>query len=234
MLPTGKRLESQGASLIVLALALCLLDAGPSRASEELYRRVVPSTAVIYKSQGPFFGAGTGFLVDAEERLLVTARHVVENASGGIAPAAHVIFAQTAGGEVIAEASYYRNNWQKLAVKGKVVYESVRCDMAILQLEKLPPGVKALPLAASKARPGQLIHQVGNSGDRFGALFSYCQGHVRSAFYWEEMGAAVVASQAATMLGLLKPRNSTRLPGTTRKSSVSTCASWLAHANSSE
>jgi hypothetical protein len=186
----------------VLALALCLQQAGPARANEELYRKVAASTAVIYKNEGPFGGgAGTGFLIDARERLLVTARHVVEKTGGGGAHAVIVIFAETRDGQVITDVSHYRRHWATLALRGKVVYESVRRDMAVIQVEKLPAGIKALELAAHAARPGQMVHLVGNSSERFGGVFSYCRGYVRNVFRWEDLGARVVATQAPTNRG---------------------------------
>jgi hypothetical protein len=197
MFPSNHRL-----GLGLVAGALSLLASGPARSSEAVYRKVAPSTALVFKSEGPFGGgSGTGFLVDAEQRLLITARHVVENTTGGIAPAVIVMFAQTRNGEVITDADYYRRNRQTLALRGKVVYESVRRDMAVIQVEKLPDGVKPLPLAAEPARPGQMVHVIGNSSERFGGVFSYCRGYVRNVFRYEELGARVVATQAPTNRG---------------------------------
>ncbi len=184
------------------AVAVCLLQLSPGRADEELYRQVVPSTALVYKSQVPLAGsAGTGFLIDDKERLLVTARHVVENINGGLAPAVAVIFAQTEEGEIITDARHYRKNWQTLAVRGKVIYDSVRRDLAVLQLDKLPGGIKPLKLAAKQARPGQMAHVIGNSTEPFGGVFCYCQGRVRNVLRYEELGAQVVFTQAPTNKG---------------------------------
>jgi S1-C subfamily serine protease len=186
----------------VLALGLCLPGAMPVRADEAVYRKVAPSTALIFKSDGPFAGgAGTGFLVDAQRRWLVTARHVVANTGGGLAGAVVVVFAQTRDGALITDAAYYRKNWQTLAVRGKVIYESVRRDMAVLEVEKLPRGMKPLELAARPARPGQMVHIIGNSNQHFGGVFGYCQGSVRNAFRWEDLGAWVVATQVPTNKG---------------------------------
>jgi hypothetical protein len=176
-------------------LALGLLPAGTARASEELYHKAALSTVLIYKNGGPIIGsAGTGFVIDVKERLVITARHVVENVTGGLASNIEVIFAQTRDGDIITESKYYQTNRQRLAVRCKVVYESTRRDMAVLQLEKIPPGVKALELAPKPARPGQRVHVVGNSSEPFGAVLSYCQGYVRNVFHWDYMGARVVTT----------------------------------------
>jgi hypothetical protein len=76
-----------------------------------------------------------------------------------------------------------------------VIYDSVRRDLAILQVEKLPAGIKALELATRPARPGQTVHLVGNSSEGLGALFSYCQGYVRNVYYWQQRGANIVTTQ---------------------------------------
>src|ERR1043166_1259453 len=113
---------------IVSAVA-CLLLAEHARANEELYRKVAQATVYVSRNDGPQGnGLGTGFLIDANERLVVTARHVVET-KNGLADVVLVVFAQSKDGEVITESEYYRNNWNTLAIRGKIVYESVRRDM---------------------------------------------------------------------------------------------------------
>lgn len=172
-----------------------------SRADEQLYRKVVPSTAYVSKTGSPKeTGYGTGFLIDAKERLLITARHVVEN-KDGLADACAVVFAQVKDDEVLTDSEYYRTNWNSLAIRGKIVYDSVRRDMAVVQLEKLPPGIKPLTLADKKARPGQTIHVIGNSTTVLGGMFNYCQGNVRNTFRYLRTGANVLATHAPTNRG---------------------------------
>src|SRR5262245_9378777 len=159
----GRRMcRRLGAGVAVLALALAA--AAPTRANPELYRKATPSTALILRADG---GWGTGFLVDAKERLVVTALHVVQT-STGVLDQVEVIFAQSRNGKPIREAAYYHQNHQKLALKGKVVYHSARRDMAIIQLDQLPGGLTPLPLAAEPAEPGEQVHVIGNSTRRHG------------------------------------------------------------------
>jgi hypothetical protein len=196
MLPFNKPLGVE-----VLAVALSFALAGPGQGNEDLYRKLAPSTAVIYKT-GPFpNGFGSGFLVDAKERLLVTARHVLEKPGGGIVDSATVIFAQTKDGEIITDVGHYRKKAQTLSIRGKVVYDSVRRDMAVLQLDTVPSGVKPLVLAAKPARPAQTIHVIGNSTETLGGVFNYCQGYVRNVFHWDMLGARVLATQAPVNKG---------------------------------
>ena len=169
------------ASRIALpVVALVLLQAGYAWADEEIYRRALPSTVLVYTNQGPQPGSnGTGFLIDAKERLVVTCRHVIENPTGGMYPYVAVIFAQKEEGETITDVAHYQKNWDVLAIRCKVVYESVRRDLAILQLEKLPPGLIALKLAERPPRPGKAVDLVGNSIESYGGAFGYCHGYVR-------------------------------------------------------
>lgn len=184
------------------ALALCLLHARPGRADEALYGKVAPSTALIYAHDDRSrLGAGTGFLADADRRLVVTARHVVANPTGGLSPEVVVVFAQSKDGQILTDVGHYRRHWRDLALRGRIVFDSVRCDLAVLQLDKLPAGLKPLELAAERVRPGQTVHVVGNSSGDSGGVFGYCRGHVRNRYYWDLLGAHVVATQAPVNKG---------------------------------
>ena len=54
-------------------------------------------------------------------------------------------------------------------------FREPRCDLAVIELERMPPGVQALRLAASSVVPGQRIHSIGNPGVS-GALWVYTPG----------------------------------------------------------
>jgi S1-C subfamily serine protease len=196
------RQESPKSSFIGrLALALLAMGGGAEtrteQASDELYRRTAASTAMVLQDwRGANWGGfASGFVIDVKERLLITARHCVENVGGGLASTVEVIFPGTRDGEIVTEAAYYQRNRHKLAVRGRVLYDSVRRDLAIVQLDKVPPGIKALPLAPRNARPGQRVHVVGNSGDQMGAVLGYCHGYVRNVFHLDWMGARVLTTQ---------------------------------------
>src|SRR5436305_11084418 len=85
----------------VLSLALSLIPAGRVQANEETFATVAPSTAQISTGRG----YGTGWVVDAEQRLLVTARHVVE-AGPGVVDTVEVVFPVSKDGEMIQDADY--------------------------------------------------------------------------------------------------------------------------------
>jgi S1-C subfamily serine protease len=173
----------------VFMLSLYLAPSGWALANEELYLKVAPSTAVILHPDG---GYGTGFLVDGPNRLLVTARHVVA-IPGGVLDHVQVVFAQMKDGAVVTDTDYYRDNEQQLEIRGKVIYENVRRDMAVIQLDKAPVGVKPLDLADRAVRTAQEVHVIGNSTRRHGGMFSYCYGKVRNTFRWDPPGDPIVA-----------------------------------------
>src|SRR5262249_30834542 len=51
------------------------------------------------------------------------------------------------------------------AVRARILRRSPQTDLALLELERLPPRVTALPLAAIPAQPGERVHLVGNRYD---------------------------------------------------------------------
>src|SRR5207244_5321938 len=98
-------------------------------------------------------GAGAGFVVDAEKKLLVTCRHVVADRAK-----VDVIFPWVRGGELVTDrAQYLRNRLHLrelgLLVTGKVLKTSDELDLALVELESLPPGVKAATFAPHPPRP---------------------------------------------------------------------------------
>lgn len=184
--------------VLVLTATLFLAPVGPLSADDDLYLKVAPSTAMIQVNNGLFSsGIGTGFLVDAKERLLVTAHHVVERGSS-VVDRVTVTFAQVKDGEVITDKKHYQAD---AGIKGKVVYHHKRRDLALLQVERLPDGIKPLHLAERPARPGQTVHVIGQGTDKFGGLFGYSRGYVRNAFRWADTGIRVVAHQTPTNQG---------------------------------
>jgi S1-C subfamily serine protease len=174
----------------VLTFVLSIAAPAGAKANEEVYRKVAPSTALIMKGGG----LGTGWVIDVENRLLVTARHVVADGRGGVVNEVDVTLAQLdKNGNVITDLRHYLTNKATLTVKGKVVYDSARRDMALIQLPQLPAGIQALKLATESARPGQNVHVIGNSSFREGGLFAYSYGKVRTTFLFDPPGDAIQA-----------------------------------------
>jgi S1-C subfamily serine protease len=167
-------------SLAIPSAALLLL-AGNVRgqADETVYEKALPATVwVVNAKKG---STGTGALVDARRKLVVTNYHVVEDS----ARVSAFFPCRDEDGEVIAERSYYveQDNVRalfrrRLAGPAEVVARDPGRDLALLQLFQVPPDVLALPLAAAGARPGQNLHSIGNGG-LGDALWVYTPGKVR-------------------------------------------------------
>src|SRR5437870_5224135 len=90
-------------------------------------------------------GAGGGFVVDEQRRWLVTCRHVV-----GDRDKVDVFFPWLRDGGLVADKRDYLGNRPRLRelgllVTGRVFKKSDAADLALIELESLPTGVKAIP-----------------------------------------------------------------------------------------
>ena len=166
--------------LLGVALPLfCLASAESARADSKVYQDVLHSTGLV---EAPHpegrITYGTCWLMDDEHRLALTAQHVVKAAAEVV-----VYFPAYRDGTVIHELAHYHRH--VAAVRGWVVHSDMDRDLAVLQLDGLPDHVKALPLAAQSAGPGDTVHSVGNSGVLEGKLWRYTAGKVRSVYQAE-------------------------------------------------
>src|SRR6516165_7270647 len=92
-------------------------------------------------------GAGGGFVVDRQNRWLVTCRHVV-----GDQKTVDVFFPWYRGGELVTDKPDYLGNRPRLRdegllVTGKVLKTADAADLALVELESLPPAVAAVRFA---------------------------------------------------------------------------------------
>lgn len=154
----------------------------PAFADNGVYRKVAPSAVWFFER-----GFATGVLVDVANRLVLTAEHAVRDVVRAGKSDVKVIFAQTdAKKNVVTEKGFYGFEKKKvLFIPGRVVYSNRLQDLALIQLDKVPPGVAALPLAGEDPQPGDAIHVTGNSTFLRGGLFSYCTGAVRNSYHFD-------------------------------------------------
>jgi S1-C subfamily serine protease len=108
-------------------------------------------------------GAGGGFVVDRQNRWLVTCRHVV-----GDQKTVDVFFPWYRGGELVTDKPDYLGNRPRLRdegllVTGKVLKTADAADLALVELESLPPAVAAVRFA--HARPGEWLTVIGHRMD---------------------------------------------------------------------
>ena len=125
-------------------------------------------------------GAGAGFVVDAGKRLLVTCRHVV-----GERKKLDVFFPWLRDGALVAErADYLRNRAalreRGLLVTGTVLKTSDELDLALVELDSLPAGTKAVTLSARTPQPGDPLRAVGHRTD-LDTLWNVTTGPLRAS-----------------------------------------------------
>jgi hypothetical protein len=65
------------------------------------------------------------------------------------------------------------------AIKAKVLHYDIKRDLAVIQLERIPAGTPALPLAKNSARQGTTVWNIGSPG-AVDQVFSITEGKVRS------------------------------------------------------
>jgi len=133
--------------------------------SRALYDRAVRGTAYV-ESGG---GAGTAWILDAKRKLLVTNFHVASEGN------CTVYFPIFHNGRIVSDPKRYVNK----GVRGKVIDSDPKIDLAILAVDSIPDGMRALPLASEPASPGDRLHLVGNPGVSKG-LFVYTTGTLRA------------------------------------------------------
>jgi S1-C subfamily serine protease len=174
-------------------------------AGSTVYSKVVRSTVWLQSPRGSSLATGTGSLIDAKNRLVLTNYHVVGEGNQVTA-----VFPAYRDGQPIAERSFYQQRTRELGIRGRVVARDRGRDLAIVQLERIPDGVPALPLAERSVSPGQSVHSIGNPGGS-GALWVYTPGKVRQVYMkrWKaeldgkivEFRAEVVETDSATNPG---------------------------------
>jgi S1-C subfamily serine protease len=168
--------------LLPLAAILALPSIGlaPRLAADdfkasELYDKCVKSSVFIVTPLKQGMAMGSGSLIDAEKRYVLTNYHVVDEVDQ-----VYVQFpVQNKDGSLMTnKKAYIERIPAGQSLKGKVLYRDKTRDLAILQLDKLPPGTKALPLAKKSVATGEPVINIGNPG-AVDWTFSTTQGNVR-------------------------------------------------------
>jgi len=157
-----------------LALVLLwLVSANAVRANPEIYKSTMPGMALVVSpidQEKSMYGAGV--VVDAEKKQVVTAYHIVQERADVI-----VFFPVDKDHKYVTDVDYYVKN--RLGVRGKVVAKDAKRDLAVLVVEKLPDGVKALALAKAGPKAEETVHVVGNSQKYDQTLWNYREGMVK-------------------------------------------------------
>ena len=123
--------------------------------------------------EGQILSHGTGWVLDGDRKLMVTNDHVVSGQD-----AVWVVFPKYKDGKLVREESEYRG---EKGVKAVVIDRDRTRDLAVIQLESLPEGVAALPLAADEPEEGDAVRTIGgytNGSDNL--VFGGVGGEVRT------------------------------------------------------
>lgn len=201
-------------ALFVAAVATATTATAQEK-KESVVMRSIRNCAYI---ETPTGASGTGWVLDAERRILVTNQHVVasdlvDHARPGfrrervaqVHDTVTVIFpAFRDDGSLITEKSHYKKNADKLAaaglvVRGVVIDADEARDLAVIVVDKLPPGVKAFPLAANSQDPGDEHFNIGCPGlsDFF---WVYGHGKVRARGYKQWLTGPPYTNRACQVL----------------------------------
>lgn len=150
-------------------------------------------------------GAGAGFVIDSDKRLLVTCRHVVAERKK-----VDVFFPWFRDGALVTERSEYLGNRPFLRERGLLVVGTVlktadEFDLALVQLESLPPDTPVVTLSARAPNVGEQLRVVGHRLD-LDTLWNVTVGPVRASgaladgYFWR---GKKLATQAGVVIGQL-------------------------------
>jgi S1-C subfamily serine protease/HEAT repeat protein len=144
------------------------------RPGAQVYERLLKSTVMVLRESGGRVGRGTGSFINREHKLILTNYHVVGDESE-----VWVTFPAYDRDKLIVDTDHYKRKFQnKEFIRGKVVRVLKGQDLALVELEKVPSGTPTLRLAPRSARPGEVVHSIGNPGAS-DAAWLYTKGEVR-------------------------------------------------------
>jgi serine protease Do len=162
------------AAAVIAASATVVTDVS---ADAENYQRTLGSTTwVIASDADDSTSSGTGVLVDAERKLMITNAHVVGDSRKVV-----VFFPDEKKGASEVKKKHYLDNILKIGLRGNVLAVDRKRDLALVELNRLPEGAKAVQLAEKSITPGSRVDSIGNPGAS-DVLWVYTSGTVRSVY----------------------------------------------------
>jgi S1-C subfamily serine protease/HEAT repeat protein len=176
------------------------------RSGAKVYERLLKSTVMVLRIDTARGKAarGTGSFIDREHKLILTNYHVVGDESE-----VWVTFPIYERGKLIVESDQYLRKFkEKEFIRGKVVKVLKGQDLALVEMEKVPAGAPVLRPASRSARPGDVVHSIGNPGAS-DAAWNYTKGEVRAVYpkTWDGHGGDSVMRFEANVLETTSPTN---------------------------
>lgn len=150
---------------------------------KEIYQRTLKSTVwIAYPLElgggRVALAMGSGSVIDVHQRLILTNFHVV-----GKQAEVRVFFPQFDKQHklIASKEVYIRQLQENGGLKGTVFEVDKKRDLALVKVDKLPPGTTAIPLARESVGPGDTVHSIGSPGAS-DALFTYTPGAVKQVY----------------------------------------------------
>jgi S1-C subfamily serine protease len=148
-------------------------------AEENVYNKAVKSTVwIVQPIEGNKIRMGSGSLIDAQKRYILTNHHVVADKKE-----VTVMFPLVEKGKVLQDRDTYMSRLRSgQGIPGKVLFTEPSKDIAIIQLDSkapIPPGTLSIKLSRESPGPGDKVHSIGSPGVSAG-LFNYTGGDVKA------------------------------------------------------
>ncbi|MCA9194386.1 MAG: tetratricopeptide repeat protein [Planctomycetales bacterium] len=156
-------------------------------AVQKIVEKLLKATAYVEGEDDLEHGwSGTAWLLDKQQKLLITNDHVA-NAAGhdaelGPTSVLRLFFPEYREGKVIHDAEYYAKNASP--VLATVVYGDAKRDLALLQVERLPgdPPLESLKLATESSTLGDRLHALGGIPRGSQGFWIYTSGETRAVY----------------------------------------------------
>jgi S1-C subfamily serine protease len=142
-----------------------------------VYERVLESTVGILVPKGKSFVYKCGALVNRKHRLIITTDMGVELQQKVVA----FFPAWDEEGKLTTSLDHFNKNIGRLGIQGRVVFDDRRRGLALIQLERLPEGNRALTVSSKPLLPGKEVAAI-SFGWAAGQIFRYSEGMVRAVF----------------------------------------------------
>jgi hypothetical protein len=153
--------------LLVLAAPLCAEEAD----RRHLFAAHVKGCAAVLTPGGP----ASAWVVDLDKRWLISCQHVT-----GSREEVEIVFPAWKNDRLIQERNYYISTAKRY--KGKVIRTAAQRDLVLIEVEALPAGTVALPLAQESGQPGDNLNMIGNPAAS-GAMWNYVTGTLRAVYH---------------------------------------------------
>ena len=179
MLQTKSNLFLRPFAVALFAMSAAVTMTTEAFADAENYKRTLGGTTwVIASDAEDNTSSGTGVLVDAQRKLMITNAHVVGDSRKVV-----VFFPHIKNDVPHVKKKHYLDNIikLKLGLQGKVLAVDRKRDLALVELNRLPEGAKAIELAEKSTTPGSHVDSIGNPGAS-DVLWVYTSGTVRSVY----------------------------------------------------